>query len=155
MCAPDTCFLVFFHTCLITWMLSSTYRIDEQSSSDGIMYCLICCSFLLWFDFDLTWVHESSSVYACWESRASPLDWRRPFFDATTSRGAIHDFGNVVHNRRKIVENRQNRPESPAGLIFSARLESLNQVRVTPCAASRKLQRQTFHVVKEFFLHHH
>ena len=63
----------------------------------------------------------------------------------------MHDFGNVVHNRRKIVENRQNRPESPAGPMFSAQLESLNQARDISYAASTKLQRQTFHVVKNFF----
>ena len=67
----------------------------------------------------------------------------------------MHDLGNVVHNRRKIVENRQNRQESPAGPMFSARLESLNQARDTSHEASMKLQRQTFHVVKKFFSFDH
>ena len=67
----------------------------------------------------------------------------------------MHDFGNVVHNRRKIVENRKNRTESPAGPMFSAQLESLNQARDILHAASRKLQRQTFHVVKKFFSSDH
>ena len=31
----------FFLSCPIVRMLSSTYRIDEQSSSDGIMHCLL------------------------------------------------------------------------------------------------------------------
>jgi len=62
----------------------------------------------------------------------------------------MHDFGNVVHNRRKIVENRQNRPESPAGPMFSARLESLNQGPEIAHAAHTKLQRRIFHVVEKY-----
>ena len=91
--------------------------------------------------FDLTQVHESSSVCACQESRASPLDWRRPFFDATTSRGAMHDLGNVVHNPRKIVENRQNRPESPAGPC-----SALNLNRQTRLVAPRVRPRPNYNV---------
>ena len=67
----------------------------------------------------------------------------------------MHVFGNVVRNRRKIVGNRQNRPESAAEPMFSAQLESLNQARDTPHAASTKLQRQAFHVVKKFFQSDH
>ena len=38
---PGTLDIYFFLNCIITRMLSSTYRIDERSSSDGIMYCLL------------------------------------------------------------------------------------------------------------------
>ena len=39
--------------------------------------------------------------------------------DATTSRCAIHDFGNVVCNNQNIVENRQNHLESLAGPMYA------------------------------------
>ena len=47
---------------------------------------------------------------------------------------------NVVDIRRRIVENRQTRPESPAELMFSTRVESLNQVPEIAHAAYTKLK---------------
>ena len=46
-CLPAPQVANFFSNCLIVRMLSSTDRIDELRSSDGIMHCLLRCAFFI------------------------------------------------------------------------------------------------------------
>ena len=141
----------FFTKCLIHVNAVSRCRIDELRSLDGIIPSFLTSESHMYSTCLSLWLDSSSRVksYGQLMSIYNVINRSKKFFfDITTSRCAKRGICDGVCERRKMVQNYQ---KCQSVLVFSAWLESLNQVSENDRTTFDKLQNVLFHVIKSDF----